>query len=210
MSYMFCTDDSRLQATLWTLWSVHFCHRILCFSSVLCFCDGPTSMLHNALSLSVSLYSCTVIEVCILAARRACASLCELPRKPFSASLKLFIGIFTEACSSCISPPRVGWLLTMVAISQLSICQLELKLNLPHPSGIILTSLLKWSGQKQTKELLVGWCCRDTVAISYVLLTGNGNAGDWKEYKYCIDWLGEGELGEKKEESGNSAACLAI
>lgn len=90
-------------------------------------------------------------------------SLCKLPGNPFSASLKLFICIFIEACSSNIFPPRVGWLSTMVAISQLSICQLELTLNLPHPSGIILTSLLKWSCQKHTNSGKSAWygCCRD-------------------------------------------------
>lgn len=45
-------------------------------------------------------------------------------------------------------------------------------------------------------------------AINYVLLTDNGKAGDWKEYKYSIDWLGEGEYGGEKER-GTSEVCLA-
>lgn len=45
------------------------------------------------------------------------------------------------------------------------------------------------------------------IAINYALLTGNGRAGDREGYKYCIDWLGEGEHGEKRRERGNSVMC---
>lgn len=43
------------------------------------------------------------------------------------------------------------------------------------------------------------------IAINDVPLTYNGKAGDRKEYKYCIDWLEEGEFEEKRR--GGTLLC---
>lgn len=90
----------------------------------------------------------------------------------------------------------MGRLSTVVALGQLSICQLELTLNLPHPSGIILTSLLKWSSPKNTQALVsLHGMDAAAVAINYLRLSDNGRAGDRKEYLHR-QVEGEGGAGE--------------
>lgn len=95
------------------------------------------------------------------------------------------------------SPPLGDWPSTTVAISQLSIYQVELTLS-PTPIHLGESLHLYDNGLDKNTQTVVSrhGMYAPGLAINYVLLTDNEKVGDWRERR--IDRSGGGELGGRK------------